>query len=270
MKTACRTSFGSNSPGGSSGRSSSMTSAGGGPTAPNLSGCGKLSWRSRTLRHGASTAAHTRSRKYSFVHMPISFCARQRNFRSGCEQMTSAQRRAPSSRLRLPRRSTESTGSGPTGAASSPSSSAAGSPPMAAARAMLPRSWMKLSQSSMLVSRGRLARHTAMVVAPSSPMPLEATETCITLLPASTSARKSSSMPLSPRRLWLRLTCVSTGISTTRGSVAKCTGLRSRCWRSTEVATAKACEKSTSPGRVTEPWESGMMSPCSSSASSFP
>ena len=32
----------------------------------------------------------------------------------------------------------------------------------------------------------------------------------------------------------------------------------------------KACEKSTSPGRVTAPWESEMMSPCSSSASSLP
>jgi len=127
-----------------------------------------------------------------------------------------------------------------------------------------------LSQSSMLVSRGRLARHTAMVVAPSSPMLLEATATCITLLPASTSALKSSSMPASPRWLWLRLMCVSTGISVTSESVEKCTGLRSKCWRSTEVATAKACEKSTSPGRLMLPWLSGTTSACSSSASSFP
>mmetsp|Transcript_125162 Transcript_125162/g.245407 ORF Transcript_125162/g.245407 Transcript_125162/m.245407 type:complete len:233 (-) Transcript_125162:468-1166(-) len=140
-------------------------------------GCTKLSWRSNTLHDGDATAAQTKSRKFSFVNKPSSFCARLRNLRSGWLQMTSAHLRAPSSRLRFPRKSTDSTGKGPAGWASSASMSSAAiaSPPMASAIAMLPRSWMKLSHNSKLVSRGRLPRLTAIVVAPSSPMLFSAT-----------------------------------------------------------------------------------------------
>mmetsp|Transcript_101043 Transcript_101043/g.286358 ORF Transcript_101043/g.286358 Transcript_101043/m.286358 type:complete len:208 (-) Transcript_101043:773-1396(-) len=207
MKTARRTSAGSNSPAGRSASSSSTTAAGGGPVprAPRTWSWGKLFCRSRTLRAAEATAAATRSRKYSLVRQPSSFCARHRNFRSGCAQTTSAQRRAPRSRLQFPRRSTESTGSGPACATVSssppPASPGGATPPIDSARAMLPRSWMKLSQSSRLVSRGRLPRLAAMLLAPSSPMLFEATAMCTTLQPASTSASNNNLTPRLPKRL---------------------------------------------------------------------